>query len=118
MNNQFALGNGWSAELSGNYRSSLVNAQFHVIATGQVNAGLQKKILNNKGTLRLSGNDIFHTFNSSGIIYYTNGSASPFRNFLDTRVTTIGFTYAFGKTFNDHQKRETGSADTEQGRAH
>jgi len=112
MNNQFILGKGWSAELSGNYRTSVVNAQFHVVPTGQVNAGLQKKILNNKGTIRLSSNDIFHTFMSSGDIYYTNGSVSPFRNFLDTRTTTLGFTYSFGKTFNDHQKRETGSADT------
>jgi hypothetical protein len=118
MNNQFVLGKGWSAELSGNYRTSVVNAQFHVVATGQLNAGLQKKVLNNKGTIRLSCNDIFHTFLSAGNIYYTNGSVSPFRNFLDTRVTNLGFTYSFGKTFNDHQKRETGSADTEQGRAH
>jgi len=118
VNNQFALGKGWSAELSGNYRTSVVNAQFHVVPSGQVNAGLQKKILNNKGTIRLSSNDIFHTVVSSGNIYYTDGSVSPFRNFLDTRVTTLGFTYSFGKTFNDHQKRETGSADSEQGRAH
>jgi len=118
VSNQFALGKGWSAELSGNYRTSVVNAQFHVVPSGQVNAGLQKKILNNKGTIRLSSNDIFHTVVSSGNIYYTDGSVSPFRNFLDTRVTTLGFTYSFGKTFNDHQKRETGSADSEQGRAH
>jgi len=118
MNNQFTLGNGWIAELSGNYHSPIVNGQFHIQTSGQVNAGIQKKILNNKGTLRFNVNDMFHSFLSAGYIYNSDGTTSHFHNFLDTRVATIGFNYSFGKIFNDHQKRETGSADSEQGRAH
>jgi len=117
-NNQFTLGKGWTAELSGNYHSPIVNGQFHVIATGQVNAGIQKKILNNKGSIRFNVNDIFHSFVSAGTIYNSDGTTSNFRNFLDTRVAVLGFNYSFGKIFNDHQKRQTGSADDEKDRAH
>lgn len=118
MNNRFVLGNGWTAELSGVYHSPLVSGQFHLIATGQVNAGVQKKVLKNKGTIRLNCNDIFHSFVSAGTIYNSDGTSSNFRNFLDTRVATLGFNYSFGKVFKDHQQRQVGSAEDEKGRAH
>lgn len=118
MNNQFTLGKGWVAEVSGNFHSPIVSGQFHIGTSGQVNAGIQKKVLKNKGTIRLNGTDIFHSFLSAGTIYNSDGTSSHFRNFLDTRVTTLGFTYSFGKIFNDQQKRQTGSADEEKDRAH
>jgi hypothetical protein len=121
-NNQFTLGKGWSAELSGNYNSSRVNGQFINIATGQVNGGLQKKVMNNKGTIRFNMRDIFRSFSPSGIINNTinnvSVAASSYHNTVDTQVATLGFSYNFGKSLNNPQKRQTGSADSEQGRAH
>jgi len=117
MNNQFALSNGWSAELSGNYRSGYLDPQARYQHTWQLNTGLQKKILNNKGTLRLSANDIFQT-NHLVSTLYINGRTSTVRNFNDTRAVTLGFNYSFGKVFNDHKQRDTGSANDESSRAH
>lgn len=65
--NQFALGNSWSAELSGFYISSRIVSQFQLDAKGQLSGGLQKKILKDKGSIRLSASDIFKTNISSAM---------------------------------------------------
>jgi hypothetical protein len=117
MNNQFTLGKGWNAELSGFYNSSNVGGQFVTIPNGMLNAGLQKKILKDKGTIKLNINDIFRTLKPSGRINYIPDTQASYRNFLDTRVTTLSFTYSFGKTINNPAKRAVGSAESEQSRA-
>ncbi|WP_214072552.1 outer membrane beta-barrel protein [Mucilaginibacter sp. dw_454] len=117
-NNQFTIGKGWSAELSGFFRTGGVYGQFRSIPTGMVNSGLQKKILNNKGSLKLAINDMFKTFSPSGTITSINNSEVTYHNLIDTRVSTLTFTYNFGKTLNNPPKRQVGSADDEQGRAH
>lgn len=116
--NQFALGKGWSAELSGFYNSSRVYAQFKTIPTGALNAGLQKKILQNKASVKLSLRDMLNTYRNSGVIEGIPNTSVSYSNFWDNRVTTLGFTYSFGKAIKNPRKRDTGSADSEQGRAH
>jgi hypothetical protein len=83
-----------------------------------LNAALQKKILNNKGSIKLNVRDILHSFKPSGTITNIQDATATFHNFLDTRVATLAFTYSFGKSTNNPQKRETGGADSEQSRAH
>lgn len=117
-NNQFTLGKGWSAELSGFFRTSGVYGQFISIPTGMVNSGIQKKFLKDKASLKLSLNDMFKTFSPSGHITSIANANATYHNTLDTRVTTLAFTYSFGKTLNNPPKRQVGSADDEQGRAH
>lgn len=117
-NNQFTLGKGWSAELSGFFRTGGVSGQFVSIPTGMINSGLQKKILKDKGVLKLSINDMFKTFTPSGRINNIVNTNASYHNYLDVRVTTLSFTYNFGKTLNNPPKRKIGSADDEQGRAH
>ncbi|MES2427882.1 MAG: outer membrane beta-barrel family protein [Bacteroidota bacterium] len=117
-NNQFIMGKGWSAELSGFYNSRGVYGQFKTLGNGMLNAGLQKKILKDKGTLRVNINNILDTYHPRGEIDNITNAKARFHNDLDTRVTTLAFTYNFGKTFKSPPKRATGSADSEQGRAH
>lgn len=117
-NNQFTMGKGWSAELSGFYNSRGVYGQFKTFGNGMLNAGLQKKILNDKGSLKLSINNILDTFHPRGEINNIAGANARFYNTLDTRVTTLAFTYNFGKTVKGPPKRAVGSADSEQSRAH
>ena len=117
-NNQFTLSNGWSAELSGFYRTGGTYGQFVSIPTGMLNAAIQKKILNNKGSIKLNMRDVFHTFSPSGTITNIVGATATYHNFVDTQVETLAFTYSFGKSTNVPEKRETGGADSEQGRAH
>jgi len=117
-NNQFTLSKTWSAELSGFYNTGGTYGQFVSIPTGMLNAAIQKKILNNKGSIKLNMRDMFHTFTPSGTITNIVGATATYHNFVDTQVATIAFTYSFGKSTNVPEKRETGGADSEQGRAH
>ncbi|WP_439695152.1 outer membrane beta-barrel protein [Mucilaginibacter sp. AW1-7] len=117
-NNQFTLSKTWSAELSGFYDSGGTYGQFVTLPKGMLNAAIQKKILNNKGTIKLNARDIFHTFRPSGTITNIVGANATFHNYLDTQVATLAFTYSFGKLTNVPQKRDTGGAESEQGRAH
>jgi len=117
-NNQFTISPTWNAELSGFFDSGGTYGQFVTLPKGMLNAAVQKKIFNNKASIKLSVRDILHSFSPSGTITNIAGAAATFHNTLDTRVATLAFTYSFGKSTNVPQKRETGGAESEQGRAH
>jgi hypothetical protein len=117
INNQFTLGKNWNAELGGFYCSPRQQAQFDKIAFGQLNAGLQKKFWNNKASVKLSVRDIFSTNTSTGFITNIPNVVSHYANNFYNRTFTIGFSYSFGSQSATDQKRKTGSADSEAGRA-
>ncbi len=117
-NNQFTISPTWSAELSGFFDSGGTYGQFVTLPKGMLNAALQKKILNNKGSLKLTMQDILHTFSPSGTITNIANATATFHNTVDTQVATLAFTYSFGNSNNTPRKRETGGADSEQSRAH
>jgi len=116
--NQFTISKTWNAELSGFYDNGGVYGQFVTLPKGMLNAAIQKKVLNNKGSIKLSMRDILHTFNPSGTITNIADATATFHNSLDRQVATLAFTYSFGKSTNTPPKRDTGGADSEQGRAH
>ncbi len=115
LNNQFTLKNGWSAELSGFYRTPGIEGQIRIGSLGQVNMGIQKQIMKNKGTLKFNVRDLFYTMPVSGKINFQRTEAT-FSQANDSRVATISFTYRFGKPISGAQKRKTGGAGTEQNR--
>ena len=115
VNNQFKFNKGWSAELSGWYRTKGVEGQIAIKALGQMNAGVQKQVIKNKGTVKLSINDILNSRNAKGDINFQNTEAR-FRQYGDNRVATISFSYRFGKPIKGVQKRKTGGAGDEQNR--
>jgi len=116
--NQFTISKTWNAEISGFYDSGGTYGQFVTLPKGMLNAAIQKKILNNKGSIKLNMQDILHTFSPSGTITNIADATATFHNFVDTRLATLAFTYSFGKSTNVPPKRDTGGADSEQGRAH
>lgn len=115
INNQFKFNKGWSAELSGWYQTKGVEGQIAIKALGQMNAGVQKQVIKNKGTVKLSINDILNSRNAKGDINFQNTEAK-FRQYGDNRVATISFSYRFGKPIKGVQKRKTGGAGDEQNR--
>ena len=117
-NNQFTISPTWSAELSGFFDTGGTYGQFVTLPKGMLNAAIQKKILNNKGTVKLTMQNILQSFSPSGTITNIVDATATFHNTLDTRVATLAFTYSFGNSTNTPQKRETGGAESEQGRAH
>ncbi|KMQ60802.1 hypothetical protein ACM40_13820 [Chryseobacterium sp. BLS98] len=106
--NSFKLGNGFSAELTGNYQAREVYAYMDVKPNWYLNIGAQKKFKNNS-TLKFSFNDIFFTSNPKAQTIFNN----YVENFVvkrDSRVATISYTYNFGSSKNG-QPRKTGGAD-------
>ena len=95
--NQFTLGAGWSAEANGFYQSPAYSSQFVTTPVWRVGGGVQKKIMKNNGTLKLSFTDIFWSFRPGGNIKALNQATANFNSRLDTRSFIISFSYNFSK---------------------
>ncbi|HEX3165607.1 MAG TPA: TonB-dependent receptor [Chitinophagaceae bacterium] len=116
LQNQFKLGKTLSAELSGYFNSGGIEGVFKIGSFGMVNMGLSQQLFKGKGTLRLTGRDVFRTQKIKGEIKYSNIDAS-FQQRRDSRQVALGFTYRFAKgKMNNNQKRKTGGANEEQSR--
>lgn len=113
--NIFQINPIWSAELGGNYQSSIYIGQFVTIPVGTMRVAVAKKVLKQKGTIRLSVSDILYTNQPGGNIKAIQNSTASWKSYLDSRVMTISFSYRFnkGKSLN---QRNVGSADSERGR--
>jgi hypothetical protein len=115
LSNQFKFEKGWSAEVSGFYTSPLTEGVFQIKGFGKVDMGVTKQILKGKGTLRLSGRDVFWTQKINGSSQFSNIDAK-FQQKRDSRQIALGFTYRFSKGKLNSQKRKTGGADDEKNR--
>ena len=115
VNNQFKFEKGWSAELSGWYRTKGVDGQIIIDPLGQMSIGLAKQVLKGKGTLKLNVRDVLYTGTVSGNFHVQNMDAR-FTNARDSRVANLTFTWRFGKPAKAQQPRHTGGAGDEQNR--
>lgn len=115
--NQFRFAKGWSADLSGYYASSDLNGQAYTDGMYRVWVAVQKKIWKDKASIRLTIDDVFHSWirhnRSVGIkqaqFFQTNES--------DTQRIGVAFTYRFGKeTFARKRRHNDNAADDEKGR--
>ncbi len=109
------LGKGWDTELSGNYRSRLVNAQFVLQSIWQANVAAQKKI-STKTTLKLSINDLFYTKINKGTINNLAQTEANWINKSDSRYVVFSLSYRFGKAFSTPNKQDGSGADDEKNR--
>ncbi|MEO0046051.1 MAG: hypothetical protein RL705_1242 [Bacteroidota bacterium] len=116
INNSFKFSKGWSAELSGNYHTDIVSSQFVLLARSNVNIGVQKKLFNDKATIKLSANDIFYSNLNNGIIRNLQNTEANWRNKLDSRFVAIAFTYSFGKSFATKNQYDANGAESEKNR--
>ena len=111
LDNSFALGNGWTAELNGFYQSRNVWGLFIIRSLGQVSSGVQKVSKNKKSTFKFSVSDIFLTNRIAVIVQYQNQDFITNRTW-DARVATLSYTYRFGKsTVARARQRNTGVED-------
>ncbi|MEO7444516.1 MAG: outer membrane beta-barrel protein [Ferruginibacter sp.] len=115
MNNQFNFKKGWAAELSGFYRSRGIEGQIIINSMYNLNAGISKQVLKNKGTLKLALRDFTGPMKTAGTVNFQNTRAS-FNQVNDNKVATISFNYRFGKPIKGMKKRNTGGASDEQNR--
>ena len=98
MQNSFKLGKGWTGELTGLYISpSVWQGMIRSSAMGSVDAGVQKIILQKKGTFRLSVADIFQTMKWGGTTNFT-GVRAKFSGNGEMPQLKANFTYRFGNS--------------------
>ena len=113
---QFKLGKGWTAELSGFYRTKGLEGVIFIEPFAQVDAGFSKQVLKNKGTLKLNFHDIFAGSVFKGYSKYGTVDAS-FKDVNDGRAVGISFSYRFNKgKLKANAGRRAGSASDEQSR--
>lgn len=117
LNNQFNFQHGWSGELSGFYRTKGVEGQLIVDPLGQGTVAVAKKILKDKGNLKLSVRDFLYTNQVHGYINFQETDAT-FHNRRDSRMVAMTFTWNFGKPLKgmSNNGRRNGGAGEEESR--
>src|SRR4030095_13719016 len=114
--NTFALPKGWTAELSGFYRTAALYGTAVSDPLGSVSAGFSKRFLHDKLQLRINVNDIFHTDITTSVIQYQNIDVD-FRRIYDSQFVRFHVSYSFekrqcrdpGSMPRVHRKNRTGS---------
>ncbi len=108
--NTFKLPKGFTFELSGWYNSGGVwSGSYKTEPTASVDVGLQKKMLSDQATLKISATDIFLTAPWSSINTYA-GIISKASGNWESRQFRAAFTWRFGnKQMKNLRQRSTGS---------
>lgn len=115
--NQFRMSKGWSADLSGYYASSDLNGQAYTGMMYRVGGALQKKIWKDKASIRLSVDDVFHSWIRHNRSVSIKQAQFFQTNESDTQRIGVAFTYRFGKdTFARKRRHNDNAADDEKGR--
>lgn len=115
ITSQFQVGKGWSSEIGANYQSSVYYTQFITLPVWRVRMGVQKKILKDKGTLKLNLSDAFWSFKPGGDIIALANATAKYYSVLDSRVITLSFSWRFSQG-QVLQNRKSGGSDDERSR--
>ena len=112
VSNQFKFKKGWSAELSGFYRSKGIEGQMIANSIWSLTSAVQKQVLKTKGTLKLSVSDIFFSQKFTGSVRYQDIDVK-IAGLNDTRRASLTFTYRFGKPIQNQPRKKTNGLDEE-----
>ena len=115
LNNQFTFPHGWNAELSGWYRTKGVEGQLIIYSMGQASAAVSKKVLGDKGSVKVGIRDFLYTGKVHGYIDFQQTEAT-FRNIRDSRQVSVTLSYRFGKPIKAPSHRRAGGAGEEESR--
>lgn len=113
-NNTFNISKQWSAELGGSYAAREIYGYDDINPRGHVSIGVQRKLWEGKGTLKVNVNDVFYTQKISATVQFS-GYEEHFTVMRDTRVATLSFTWKFGQgSVQGVKKRQGGAEDIKQ----
>lgn len=110
LSNQFRLGKGWGMELSGSYNGKMAVGQGTLSPFWQVNGGVQKKVLKDKGTISLFARDLFQSLRQKMELDISGQRAIAIDR-QDNTVVGISFSYRFSKGFEVKESRRKNSMD-------
>ena len=114
--NFFTISKTINAELGGYYASKDLNGQAYTKQMFRANAAVQKKIWNERGSLRLGMDDIFHSWKYRNRSFGLKQSSFTQTNEMDTQRFTLAFSYRFGKDANARKRKQSNAAEEEKGR--
>jgi hypothetical protein len=103
-------GKGWDAELNGNYRSTITDAQFVIKPLWIVNTAVRKKV-GKSVILKLNMSDLLYAQKVRGQIGSLTGADASWINRRDSRCITFMFTYNFGTSTGNTQRTTSGAED-------
>ncbi|MDF2191091.1 TonB-dependent receptor [Paraflavitalea sp. CAU 1676] len=115
-NNTFTLAKGWTIELNASVNTGGQVGFMKLDPQWQLSPGVQKTILNKKGTLRFSVTDIFWTNLPRAVVEFTN-YVEHWHAQRESRVASLSFTYRFGKNTVAAARRRTTASEEERRRA-
>ncbi|MBC8155942.1 MAG: outer membrane beta-barrel protein [Bacteroidetes bacterium] len=113
--NNFTISKLWSAELSGWFNSAAQYGFYRAQAQGAFSLGVQKKMLDNKGSLKLNVNDPFWLNQFNGVAKVQD---IDFRvqSRWESRRVSLTFTYRFGNQNVKGARDRNSATSAEQGR--
>ena len=108
--NSFRFGKGWTAEVSGFYTSPTIwQGSLKTSFIWSADAGLQKQVLNGKGSLKASVSDVFNTLEWSANSDFS-GQKVWVSGKQETRQFKLAFTYRFGNNkIKEARQLQTGA---------
>lgn len=109
---QFNLPKGWTIEVSPDFSSREVYAQFIQRSTWYIHAGIGKKILKDNGTIRLNVRDIFYTRRDYQDFNNIKDVTGFNQRTWDTQSVTLLLSYRFKKG-NKAARTQTGERGEE-----
>jgi hypothetical protein len=108
----FRLPKGWSIQTSGWYNSKALQGTLMSEPQGAMDLAFQKKILNDRGDLKLRFGDILNTANWEMTNKYTPGLKMHGFGAWESRTITFNFNYRFGSNeIKSTRQRRTGLED-------
>ncbi|WP_353125216.1 outer membrane beta-barrel family protein [Parapedobacter pyrenivorans] len=110
--NTLSFGNGWDAEVIGEYHTPRVDGVFRLNAYGTIAAGVMKKLVQDRLSLKLAASDLFRTMNYNPRSV-ADGVVMQQRFDLDSRVVTLSASFRFGQEIKTRDRR-AGSEDEQQ----
>ncbi len=110
ISNQFTFKKGWSFELSGFYRSQMIEGILVARPMGIVNLGVAKSIMKEKGMIRVNFRDFLAIQQFSGYSKYQNVDVT-IHNHWDSRQVNVSFTYRFNKGQAAQHQDRNGAGD-------
>jgi outer membrane receptor protein involved in Fe transport len=115
--NTFTFKKGWSAELNANLNTGGRYGYMVLEPQWGLGVGLQKNIMEGKGTLRLNMTDIFWTNLPKAKVEYAGSYVENWHAFRESRVANFSFTYRFGNNKVQGARRRTTASEEERQRA-
>lgn len=113
LDQSFFLPKNFKLQLTSSYNSPSINGLSRTLSSSQIDAGINKTLMNKKMTISFKARDIFFQNRYRSILQYNNVN-TRWDNKYESRRFTLGLTYNFGNTkLKTARNRQTSSRDVE-----